>query len=275
MLRGYKNSADVVAEMDKIVLRTWTPSTKTGGKKTRSMKHEALYLYQWAAVNYRDETTDSSKASGVKIPYVHVIADAVLSFEPHNSYLRNVPKLRRTCYKVTTHSEDHARATRKRLDSNRAEERHALQMYIDSQPPSKKEFPFIGKVLDYQVPLYEKEKYGLRAIDLVSYNEDILWLIELKLCNSKETLLRALLEIESYARVIQDKPHFLNCYCDPVNEVNVRELRKAVVIACDDKHGVAKPKTIYEDYLLLKNGDPEFDLIQKLLKLYEIEVFVV
>ena len=61
-----------------------------------------------------------------------------------------------------------------------------------------------GKILDYQVPLKNKSTdKGLGKIDLISVKESskpgtkIIYFLELKKDNSKETLLRCLLEVYS------------------------------------------------------------------------------
>ena len=73
-----------------------------------------------------------------------------------------------------------------------------------------------GKILDYQVPLKNKSTdKGLGKIDLISVKESskpgnkIIYFLELKKDNSKETLLRCILEAYTYSKII-DKVKFCN-----------------------------------------------------------------
>ena len=56
-----------------------------------------------------------------------------------------------------------------------------------------------GTVLDYQIPLKNSnDDKGVGKIDLISLKDDSLYLLELKRSDSKETLLRCVLEIYTY-----------------------------------------------------------------------------
>lgn len=62
----------------------------------------------------------------------------------------------------------------------------------------------LGKVLDYQTPLKDKQDDKAVKIDIVSYNKDIktVYLLELKIEDSKETMLRCVLEIYTYLKTL-------------------------------------------------------------------------
>ena len=80
--------------------------------------------------------------------------------------------------------------------SPRAEDRIAMTF-------KGRSFRSIGKVLDYQVPLKDRQSDEMGKIDLVSYDKrtNRLFLLELKdISNKKETLLRCLLEAYAYSR---------------------------------------------------------------------------
>jgi hypothetical protein len=64
----------------------------------------------------------------------------------------------------------------------------------------------LGRIIDYQVPLKAKESDSYGKIDLVSINKDkpAAYLIELKMVDKGETLLRAALEIETYSQILND-----------------------------------------------------------------------
>lgn len=69
----------------------------------------------------------------------------------------------------------------------------------------------IGTIIDREVPLYDHKYQQTAEIDLISYDEatNRLYLLELKRPNSKETLLRCILEIFTYFKTIGDKAKFL------------------------------------------------------------------
>ena len=72
----------------------------------------------------------------------------------------------------------------------------------------------LGKMIDYQVPLKNNRTDDAGKIDLVSYDGSTLYLIELKNGKSTETLLRCMMEIATYANVI-DTIKLLNDYSLP------------------------------------------------------------
>jgi len=75
---------------------------------------------------------------------------------------------------------------------------------FDEEPLAKtlleEEFDYIGKIINYQIPINDEQDDGAGRIDLLAYNEDkkIISLIELKKRENKETILRAILEICTY-----------------------------------------------------------------------------
>ena len=81
------------------------------------------------------------------------------------------------------------------LASGRVEEHIAMQM-------KDKDYDFIGKVLDYQTPLKSKRSDEAGKIDLLAITGSVLRIIELKIPNSKESLLRCVLEAYTYFRKI-------------------------------------------------------------------------
>lgn len=62
-------------------------------------------------------------------------------------------------------------------------------------------FDYIGKVIDYQTPL----KNGRNsAIDLLSANDKYLYILELKYIDSRESLLRCVLEAYTYKKLVDE-----------------------------------------------------------------------
>lgn len=70
-------------------------------------------------------------------------------------------------------------------------------------------YPYIGKIIDYQTPLKNSLKDPAGKIDLLSWNKDKkqAYIIEFKVPKAddkarQETLLRCILEIETYSRIL-------------------------------------------------------------------------
>ena len=135
------------------------------------------FFYQQNFVNYRGKCKDCDEF------YTEVIAEYIL---------QNVEKFkiktisRESSYKVVSHKgiiND---------NSNRTEEKMAIRMFNQT-------YKGYGKVLDYQIPLKNSRKdSGVGKIDLISLKDNTLFLLELKRADSKETLLRCILEIYTY-----------------------------------------------------------------------------
>lgn len=94
----------------------------------------------------------------------------------------------------------------KRIDENKKytldEVLICNKMFISS---AEKSYNFIGKVIDYQTPLRNNgNDKGYKGVDLISYNkhENSLFLLETKKPDTTETLLRAVLEIFTYWKII-------------------------------------------------------------------------
>lgn len=148
-------------------------------------------LYKEDFINYRGDTTDT------KEKYTEVIAEWLIK---NFNLFDNIKKItRQSSYKVDTHDGKH-----NNQNSNRLEEIMAIEIF------NQKSLNILGEVIDYQTPL--KDKLGDEAgkIDIVSYDKDnkIVYLLELKREDSKETMLRCVLEIFTYSKTL-DKDKFL------------------------------------------------------------------
>ena len=148
-------------------------------------------LYKEDFINYRGDTIDT------KEKYTEVIAEWLLN---NIDLLYKIKKITRlSSYKVDTHDGKH-----NNQNSNRLEEIMAIEIF------NQKSLNILGEVIDYQTPL--KDKLGDEAgkIDIVSYDKDnkIVYLLELKREDSKETMLRCVLEIFTYSKTL-DKDKFL------------------------------------------------------------------
>ena len=153
-------------------------------------------FYKRKVVNYRGTTSDSKEY------YTEVIAEWILK----NIYLFDYikPITREKSYKADSHD-----GKNKDNDSNREEEKIAMKLFELSQNQGKV-FDIIGKIIDYQTPLKDIQPDKAGKIDLLAYNEEekILRILELKRPDSKETMLRCVLEAYTYLKVV-DKDKLL------------------------------------------------------------------
>ena len=94
-----------------------------------------------------------------------------------------------------------------------------------------------GRIFDYEFPLNSVRSDKLGKIDLLSYNDanDVLYLVEAKRPHesSSESLLRAVLEIQTYYQVLKDS------FADPTSYLRHR-LKKIMQIDCNRKIEVRK-----------------------------------
>ena len=153
-------------------------------------------FYKRKVVNYRGTTSDS------KDYYTEVVAEWILK----NIYLFDYikPITREKNYKVDSHD-----GKIKNEDSGREEEKIAMKLFELSQNQGKV-FDVIGKIIDYQTPLKDIQTDKAGKIDLLAYNENekTLRILELKRPDSKETMLRCVLEAYTYLKVV-DKDKLL------------------------------------------------------------------
>lgn len=197
-------------------------------------------LYKEDFINYRGDTTDT------KEKYTEVIAEWLIK---NFNLFDNIKKItRQSSYKVDTHDGKH-----NNQNSNRLEEIMAIEIF------NQKSLNILGEVIDYQTPL--KDKLGDEAgkIDIISYDKDnkIVYILELKREDSKETMLRCVLEIFTYSKTL-DKDKFLEDFNLP-----------------KDTKIKASPLVFFNgsQYKEMVEGDNKYlkDLIKKL----EIELFYI
>ena len=165
-------------------------------KKLEESKSEMGQFYSENFLNYISETSDKEG------DYTEIIAGWLLD----NIELFNEIKLitREKSYKVKTHD-----GIIKNEESKREEEKIAMKLF-DSSKNREKVFDIIGKIIDYQTPLKNVRGDKVGKIDLLAYNENekTLRILELKRPDSKETMLRCVLEAYTYLKVV-DKDKLL------------------------------------------------------------------
>lgn len=201
-------------------------------------------LYKHDEVNYKG-------ISDEKELYNEIIAEYILK---NPDILNTKSYIRDKTYNVD-------RNKYKRPESNkRKEENIAITLWEKAQQNHTFENS-IGKILNFQVPLKTSQKdTGLGKIDIVSYNksENALYLLELKIPKSTETILRCILEIDNYYRAIGDKNKFINDF-----KKNSADLKKGILIFEDSNQ--------YKEWLDIGNHP----LLKQIIKMLEINIFVI
>lgn len=194
-------------------------------------------LYANKIINYKGNTKDT------KEKYTEIIAKEILNNDKNYNF-NSIKQIKRELgYKTNTHNGIFNDM------SNRREEIIAKQMY-------KKNYSELGEMIDYQVPLKNKQDTKAGKVDLISYNKttNILYLIELKNDRSMETLLRCALEIITYTKQIDEN-------------------RLKIDFVLDDNVDI-KPAI-----LIFENTRPYFDLkdkyVKELIGKLKIDVFTV
>jgi hypothetical protein len=88
-------------------------------------------------------------------------------------------------------------------------------------------YDYIGKIIDYQTPLKDVQADVAGKIDLLAWNEekDRAYILEFKMLESKETLLRCVLDAYTYWRIV-DYIKLLRDFNSPAGT----PLRKAVLV---------------------------------------------
>ena len=175
-------------------------------KKLEASKSEMGQFYSEDFLNYISETSEKEG------DYTEIIAGWLLD----NIELFNEIKLitREKSYKVKTHD-----GIIKNEESKREEEKIAMKLF-DSSKNRGKVFDIIGKIIDYQTPLKNVRGDKAGKIDLLAYNENekTLRILELKRPDSKETMLRCVLEAYTYLKIV-DRTKLLKDFGLPENTI--------------------------------------------------------
>ena len=169
-------------------------------------KFDIRSFYKQDFVNYAGKTKDSKEY------YTEIIAEWLLS---HVDLFNKIKLINREgSYRIESH--DGKIINQK---SNRAEEKIAMKLFDYSQNKGEI-FDKIGKIIDYQIPLKNIQTDDAGKIDLLAYNEDTdtLRILELKKSDSKETMLKCLLEVYTYLKIV-NKDKLLKDFGLPKNTI--------------------------------------------------------
>ena len=142
-------------------------------------------FYKNSFINYRGKTTDTNEY------YTEVIAEFLC--ERIGDYVNGIKCIsRKSTYKTEGHDGIYDPC------SNREEEIIAMRIFIQSQ--DRGAFDFIGTIEDYQTPLKATASDEAGKIDLLSFDGRVMRILELKKPDSKETMLRCVLEGFTYMK---------------------------------------------------------------------------
>jgi len=146
------------------------------------MKNPSTF-YQADVVNYLGRTTDTGEL------YNEIVAKYIC--EHFTEFVDGIPTItREETYKTIGHNGEI------NPDSNREEEHIAIELSKQGK------FDFIGEIIDYQTPLKNTAEDVAGKIDLLSYDGETLYILELKKPDSKETMLRCVLEGFTYMKTV-------------------------------------------------------------------------
>ena len=145
-------------------------------------------FYQADCINYRGKTLDTKRL------YFEVVAEYVLS--KVEEFKREIPTITREGSYDVKHDGSYREGT------GRDEEVIAIKMIIQSR---NNPYAHIGRIFDYQIPLKNLKGDKAGKIDLLAFDGKVLRLLELKKPDSKETMLRCILEGYTYLRTVDQE----------------------------------------------------------------------
>lgn len=142
-------------------------------------------FYKKDFINYRGKTTDTKEY------YTEVIAEFLC--DNISEFVSGIECIsRKISYKTEGHDGIYDPG------SNREEEKIAMQIFTQSRDHG--EFDLIGMIEDYQTPLKSTADDEAGKIDLISFDGNVMRILELKKPDSKETMLRCVLEGFTYMK---------------------------------------------------------------------------
>ncbi|HZK56354.1 MAG TPA: hypothetical protein VFC84_19530 [Desulfosporosinus sp.] len=211
-------------------------------------------IYQERFVNYRGKTTDTKEY------YTEVVAEELL----RNNILGSMGSIneivRKSGYKVDSHD-----GVSHTVGSNRKEEIFCKDIFSLSKN-GQKHFNEVGLIIDYQVPLKNRSSdTGVGKIDLISKTKDELWLLELKVEDNKETVLRCVLEIATYYQLLS-KTKFLESYPEAATS-SISDIRKGILVV----KGSSQEAELDE----MKCGQNKRDNLKIIMESLKVEAFTI
>lgn len=155
-------------------------------QKVEHAANDMTVFYRQEFIKYRGKTSDTKEY------YSEIIAAWCCA---HRHYFDQIPQItRETTYKTLTHHGIY------NPNSPRKEEITAMKMFNYCRDGGY--YDCIGKVIDYQTPLKNKQTDEAGKIDLLAYDGKHLRLLELKKPDTPETMLRCVLEGFTYLKTV-------------------------------------------------------------------------
>lgn len=165
-------------------------------------------FYNQKFVNYRGKTTDTKEL------YTEIISEFLID---NIENYKSIPQLTRNKpYTNISHIAVYSET------SNRIEEITAMKIFEQSKDAS--EYNHIGIIIDYQTPLKNVRSDVAGKIDLLSRTEDTLFVLELKIEKSTETMLRCVLEAYTYLKTLNHSKLICNFKLDEIEYVKASPL---------------------------------------------------
>lgn len=212
-------------------------------------------FYQSEMINYTGKTSDTSEL------ITEVIAGKLLNIGIKNKIASINEIKRENGYHVKSHN-GKVTTNISKGDSNRYEERFALDLFNKSK--NGVSFNKLGEIIDYQIPLKNKRDDNAGKIDLISKNDENIFLIELKTKDNDETLLRCILEIATYYQILSKKK-FIDSYKDKFRNLTEKNIKKTILIAKDSSQ--------HNELKSINNGERKN--LKSLVDDLEVQIFVI
>jgi hypothetical protein len=153
-------------------------------------KNKELLMKEWAGLK-KDWFSIYNWASLSRKGYSEEIAELLL--DKFERIKISYAGLRKNSFRPDSH---HGQCQLSTDISQHVEKRFCRALY------NLKELPLLGKVLEYEVPFKEKGESKHGDIDLLSYQEGKLFIIEAKKIGSSESILKAILEAYVYSKLV-------------------------------------------------------------------------
>ncbi len=177
-------------------------------------------FYKQGFINYRGKSSDTQEF------YSEIIAEFLCDHITEYVIDRIT---RETTYYTKGHDGKYDPA------SNREEEKIAMQIFNQSKEQGP--LDLIGRIIDYQTPLKSNADDEAGKIDLLSFDGKTVRVLELKKPDSKETMLRCVLEGYTYLKTVAPEKLINNFEC---------KLKKYYIYEPEDVIVKASPFVFYD-----------------------------
>ena len=158
----------------------------------KAMKEDVRTFYMKTFVNYRGKVKGN-----MELYYTELVAEFVLNHIDEFMDIKPINKAARAKAYNMHHDGTYDPTT------NRIEEKTAIEMFLQSR--KGRDMKYVGNIIDYQIPLKSRMNDKAGKIDLLSVSDKGVYALELKREDSKDTMLKCVLEAYTNLKLI-DKP---------------------------------------------------------------------